>query len=57
MMATTPISMTEQGRSVRKGTCVTDDAYTLLEIYAAYAASYESRMALLRESTSTEARY
>jgi hypothetical protein len=57
MISNTQISLTEQGRSVRKGTCVTDDAYTLLEIYAAYAASYESRMALLRESTSTEARY
>jgi hypothetical protein len=53
----TKISTAEQGRSVFKGACVTDDASTLIEIYAAFAAKYEPRMALQRESTSTDARY
>lgn len=51
------ISIPEQGRSGRKGTCVRDDACTLLEIYAAKVAGYEPRMACLRESASTDARY
>jgi len=51
------ISIPEQGRSGRKGACVRDDASTLHEIYAARAARYEPRMACLRESTSTDARY
>ena len=53
----TQISIPEQGRSGRKGACVRDDACTLLEIYAARAARYEPRMACLRESASTDARY
>ncbi len=57
MMATTPISMTEQGRSVRKGACITDDASTLLEIDAVNAAECESRMIRQRESTCMDARY
>ncbi len=51
------ISLTEQGRSVRKVACVTDDVFTLHEIYAVHAASYEPWTALMRESTSTDARY
>jgi hypothetical protein len=57
MMPSKQISLTEQGRSVRKGACVTDDASTLHEIYAASAASFEPRTALPRESTSKDARY
>ncbi len=51
------ISFIEQRRSVFKGGRVTDDASTLIEIYAANAAKVEPRMALQRESTSTDARY
>jgi hypothetical protein len=51
------ISFAEQGRSVFKCACVKDDAFTLIEIYAANAAKCEPRMALQRESTSTDARY
>ncbi len=53
----TRISLTEHGRSVRKGACVTDDASTLLEIHAANVANDEPWMAHQRESTSTDARY
>ena len=51
------ISSAEQGRLAFKGACVTDDASTLIEIFAAHAAKYELRMALQRESTRTDARY
>jgi hypothetical protein len=51
------ISSAEQGRLAFKGACVTDDASTLIEIFAAHAAKYEPRMALQRESTRTDARY
>ncbi|MBL6997378.1 MAG: hypothetical protein ISR75_02935 [Phycisphaerales bacterium] len=51
------ISTAEQGRSVREGCSVTDDARTLFELHAASAAHQESRMALSRESICTDARY
>jgi hypothetical protein len=51
------ISNSEQGRSVREGCSVTDDARTLFELHAAVAAHQESRMTLSRESICTDARY
>jgi NAD-dependent SIR2 family protein deacetylase len=54
----TQISKAEQGRSVYRKDCVTDDPSTCWEIYAArHAAFNEPRRAHQRESTSTDARY
>ncbi len=57
VIATQQISLAEQGCSVRKGGCVTDDASALHEIDAVQTAGRESRTIRHRESTSTDARY
>ena len=53
----TLITNSEQGRSVREGSSVTDDATTFFELIATTVALQESRMTLSRESICTDARY